>query len=75
MSGDPGGGEISLVVNGEHRRVPAGTTLADLVGTFGVPARGVAVAVDREVVARSAWADVEMTEGARVEVVTAAPGG
>lgn len=75
MTPKPTVSDLALTVNGEHRRVPAGTTVAALVESFGVPARGVAVAVDREVVPRSSWADVTITEGACVEVVTAAPGG
>ncbi|MGB2710485.1 MAG: sulfur carrier protein ThiS, partial [Conexibacter sp.] len=37
--------------------------------------RGVAVAVDREVVRRSAWETTELAPGAQVEVVTAIQGG
>ena len=37
--------------------------------------RGMAVAVDAEVVPRSEWETVELTEGQRVEVVGAIQGG
>lgn len=66
---------IALTLNGASRRVPAGTTVADLVECFGVEGRGVAVAIDREVVPRSAWQRTEVPAGANVEVVGAAPGG
>jgi sulfur carrier protein len=38
-------------------------------------ARGVAVALDGEVVTRSRWSDTELAEGARIEVVAAIGGG
>ena len=51
---------------------------ADLIGQTHPDAathRGVAVAVDRRVVPRSAWADTALVAGARVEFVTAVQGG
>ena len=38
-------------------------------------ARGVAVAVDGEVIPRARWSELELIEGARVEVLTAMQGG
>ena len=63
-------------VNGEPREV-AGATVAQLVAELGVPAegRGVAVAVDGEVVPRGAWTATAVADGASVEVVTAVQGG
>lgn len=62
-------------VNGERVELAAGTTLAEVVAVLCPSGRGVAVAVDREVVPRSRWAEVVVSEGAAVEVVTAAAGG
>jgi sulfur carrier protein len=42
---------------------------------LGLDARGVAVAVDGEVVPRSEWGRLTLAEGARVEVVDAIQGG
>lgn len=64
-----------ITVNGEPRSVPAGTTVADVVGAMAESPRGLAVAVDRQVVPRSSWPDVVLSEGTVVEVVTAAAGG
>ena len=66
---------VGVVVNGTARRVAVGTTLAALVEKFAGDSRGIAVALDREVVPRSAWEDVVVEDGASVEVVTAAAGG
>jgi sulfur carrier protein len=47
------------------------------VTASGIPAlaRGVAVAVDREVVPRSRWDDTHLADGQRVEVLEAVQGG
>ena len=64
-----------IVLNGERRAEAA--TIGELLGQLGlgVAARGVAVAVDGEVVPRSEWAERRLEEGARVEVVGAIQGG
>jgi sulfur carrier protein len=68
---------IALVLNGEHVELGEGATAADAVAASGAPApfQGVAVAVDGEVVPRSAWEATELHEGARVEVLQAVQGG
>ena len=66
-----------VTVNGEPRELDAGATVADLVALLS-PApdgRGVAVAVDGEVVPRGAWEDTELPQGAQVEVLVAVQGG
>jgi sulfur carrier protein len=65
-------------VNGDERELPAGGTVAALLAELGsvpVDGRGVAVAVDGEVVPRSAWSDARLSDGARIEVLTAVQGG
>jgi len=68
---------MRIVVNGEDRVVREGATVADVVRSLelGSDPRGVAVAVDREVVARGAWAATVLQDGARVEVLGAIGGG
>ena len=68
---------MEVVLNGERREVPGGSTLADLVALTGSDpeAGGLAVALDGEVVPRSAWRATELSDGVRVEVVTAIQGG
>ena len=63
-----------ITVNGEQREAAA-TVSALLAETEGVPDRGVAVAIDGEVVPRSAWGDTPVPDGARVEILTAVQGG
>jgi sulfur carrier protein len=68
---------ISVQLNGTWHELADGATVADAVQRLGVAldARGVAVAVDREVVRRGAWDDTRLHAGARVEILTAIQGG
>jgi sulfur carrier protein len=68
---------MNITVNGQSRELPAGATVANVIELLEVTpgARGVAVALDGEVVARSHWSVTELREGALVEVVTAIQGG
>jgi sulfur carrier protein len=66
-----------IVLNGEPADVPAGETVAAVIARLGLSAeaRGVAVAVDGEVVPRGGWDSYALPEDARVEVLTAMQGG
>jgi sulfur carrier protein len=68
---------VNVMVNGEPRDVGAGATVASVVEMLDVApgARGVAVALDGEVVSRGQWADTQLSEGSTVEVVAAIQGG
>jgi sulfur carrier protein len=68
---------VNVQLNGEWRDVADDATVADAVALLGVPldARGIAVAVDREVVRRAAWCETALAPGARVEILTAIQGG
>jgi sulfur carrier protein len=66
---------MMLTVNGDSRECPAGTTLDALVTALVPSARGVAAAVNGEVVPRRAWPHTRLADGAVVEVVTAVQGG
>jgi sulfur carrier protein len=66
---------VQVIVNGEPREVPSGTTVGQLVVTVTDLASGVAAAVNGEVVPRGSWAAWPLGDGDRVEVVTAVQGG
>jgi sulfur carrier protein len=68
---------MTVTVNGEPRDVAPGTTVAALVEELGLPSgsRGVAVAVDAEVVPRGRWSATEVGDGAAIEVLVAIQGG
>ncbi|MEV5241649.1 sulfur carrier protein ThiS [Streptomyces cinnamoneus] len=65
----------TISVNGEHRAVPAGTTLDGLVATLTGAHSGVAAAVNEAVVPRGQWQVTTLGDGDRVEVLTAVQGG
>lgn len=66
-----------IIVNGQEIEGSDGSTVAELLTDLGVDpaARGVAVAVDGEVVPRAAWETRSVPAGARVEALTAMQGG
>lgn len=66
---------LAVTVNGEPWEVVPGTSVADVVAVVAPDPRGLAVAVDREVVPRARWVDTVLVAGASVEVVAAAAGG
>ena len=68
---------MNVVLNGEPRELRDGATVSDAVSALELPAggRGVAVAVDAEVVPRGEWERCALGEGARVEIVRAVQGG
>lgn len=66
---------MELTVNGQGWRLPGEVTLADLVPRVSDRDRGIAVAVNGEVVPRADWPARALRDGDRVEVLTAAQGG
>jgi sulfur carrier protein len=66
---------LRVTVNGEATEVPAGTSVAGLLASLEIEPRGVAVAVDGEVVTRRTWADRPLAAGERVEILSIAQGG
>jgi sulfur carrier protein len=68
---------LSVTINGEGRELPAGATVASVIASLhnAPEGRGVAVAVEGEVVPRAQWSNTTLREGATVEVVVAVQGG
>jgi sulfur carrier protein len=65
---------MRVLVNDEEVDVDERISVAGLLERLGYPHRGVAVAVDWTVIPRSDW-QTTLSEGSRVEVVTAVQGG
>jgi sulfur carrier protein len=68
---------MKVVLNGEPTELHSGATVASALAALDLPGagRGVAVAVDAEVVPRGEWGKTELHEGARVEILRAIQGG
>ena len=65
---------MKVTGNDEMVEVGESTTIAVLLDGLGFPEKGIAVAVDWSVIPRSEW-DTALTDGAKIEVVTAVQGG
>ena len=68
---------MSALVNGAPRSVASGTTVADLIAELGHDpgGRGVAAALNGEVVPRAQWGTTAVGDGDRVEILSAIGGG
>ena len=68
---------MRVLLNGNEATLAEGATVQTAVEALDLPAagRGVAVAVDAEVVPRTQWQTHELNDGARVEVLRAIQGG
>ena len=68
---------MRVELNGNAAELERGATIVDAIDAAGgdPERRGVAVAVDGEVVPRSEWETTALAEGQRVEVLHAAQGG
>ena len=68
---------MKLIINGSPAEVADAATVGDVVldvaGTE--RSRGVAVAVNDDVVSRSAWSTTTLADGDSVEILTAVQGG
>ena len=68
---------MNVVVNGVATELRDGANVADAVVAVrpGLPDRGIAVAVNGDVVPKSAWSDTRLSPTDKVEVLTAVAGG
>jgi len=68
---------VTLEVNGEPQQLADGTPVLDVLALKGLSAgsRGIAVAVNGEVVARREWESYALADGDVVEVLVAVQGG
>ena len=68
-------GTAGVIINGEHRRVPAGTSLAQLIAEVGLDPHRVAVERNMEIVPRSTFDAVMVEDGDDYEIVHFVGGG
>jgi sulfur carrier protein len=65
---------MKVIVNDKPVEVEDQITVAGLLERLGFPEKGIAVAMDWAVLPRSDW-QTTLTDGARLEVLTAVQGG
>ena len=68
-------GTVTITVNGEHKRVSAGLSLAALASELGLVPEKVAVERNMEVVPRSTLGQVMVEDGDDLEIVHFVGGG
>lgn len=66
---------ISVTVNGEEQKIEQDSTVGSLVDDLGAGRRGIAAAVNSEVVPRSEWDRKAIATGDKVEILRAVQGG
>jgi len=66
---------MKIIVNGQPVELADGATAAAAVQSLTSAPSGIAVAVNGQVVRRSAWDSTPLADGDRVEVLTAVQGG
>jgi sulfur carrier protein len=68
-------GSLGIRVNGEHRRVPGGISIAEMVNSLGLDPLRVAVERNLEIVPRSTLGEVCVEDGDDFEIVHFVGGG
>ena len=68
-------GSAGVVINGEQRRVPEGTSLAQLIAEIGLNPHRVAVERNLEIVPRSTFGELIVEDGDSFEIVHFVGGG
>ena len=66
---------MNVFLNGEPASAPDAVTVAAFLESLGMPLKGVAVERNREIVPKSMYVSVRLTEGDRIEIVQFVGGG
>lgn len=66
---------MRVTLNGTTRDIDGAPTVAELVECHAGTTKGIAVAVNAEVVPRSTWSEHRLADGDHIEVLHAAQGG
>ena len=68
---------MQLTVNGDVQDVEDNLTIANLLVSMDLDPeqKGIAVAINAEVIARSAWPDMRLNDGDRMDIIHAVQGG
>ena len=76
MGTDVADGNLPLIVNGAERRIPAGSTLADLLDSLDLDARAVVIERNGTILRdRSSFTSLELAADDAIEIVHFVGGG
>ncbi|HJT72011.1 MAG TPA: sulfur carrier protein ThiS [Terriglobales bacterium] len=66
---------MKLTINGESREFDAVSTILELVSHLGMKPDRVAVELNRDLIPRDRWAETQLSEGDKLEIVHFVGGG
>ena len=66
---------MNIKVNNKEMIVPEGSSLSQLSQTLKLPEKGVAIAVNNQMIPRQNWLDKKLAENDQIVVIKAACGG
>ena len=66
---------MQIIVNNKAMEMAEGSTLSTLAEALRLPEKGVAVAVNNQMIPREEWSATRLQEGAQIVVIKAACGG
>ena len=66
---------VTVLLNGDRREIPAGTTLSGLVAMLQLPEDRLAIEYNRLIVRRNLWTETILDEAAEIEIVQFVGGG
>ena len=66
---------MKILVNGESREIPEGTTLQSLIDELGIAEKVMAAAINMEIVKKEQWSEHRLQEGDRIELLHFVGGG
>ncbi|HEX5055011.1 MAG TPA: sulfur carrier protein ThiS [Gammaproteobacteria bacterium] len=66
---------MNVLINGESRDLPEGSTLQDVISLLQLQGRRLAIEINTEIVPRSLHTGRRLCEGDRIEIVHAIGGG
>jgi thiamine biosynthesis protein ThiS len=66
---------MTVVINGEHREIPDGLTVAAMIEHLGMPLERVALERNLDILSRTLWKETSVQENDRFEIVHFVGGG
>jgi thiamine biosynthesis protein ThiS len=66
---------MKLIINGQEQKFDAALSLASLLQRLGMKQDRVAVELNREIVRRELWAETQLSDGDKLEIVHFVGGG
>ncbi|MDR2962813.1 MAG: sulfur carrier protein ThiS [Bacteroidales bacterium] len=66
---------MSITLNGKKQELAAPTSVANFLLSFSLPAKGIAVAINNEVIPREQWEHTQIADGNEILLIQAFSGG